>query len=104
MTSSPVPGQGLAVVALDEQEPPGPQGPSSLPPSPAPRLSRELDAIVGEHLYSARVAGSPGQEGEAGVVRAAGAAAQSQAGDGSTVLLPAWLETAHQSGSLGLQL
>lgn len=93
-TGSPVPGTGADSGGSGSAGAPRPQGPFPAA-SLDPWLSREPDVVVGKHLYSADVPRSPGQEREAGAVSAAGAAAQSQSGDRSTVLLLVWLEMAH---------
>lgn len=81
--------QGWAARCLDRgwqrqlwvsRSPLGLRVPLSLPPSPAPWLSGELDVLVGQHLYSACVPDSPGPGGEARVVWVA---AQSQSRTGT---------------------
>ena len=81
--------QGRAAGCLDRgwqrrlwvsRSPLGLRVPPSLPRSPAPWLSGELDVVVGQHLYSACVPGSPGPGGEARVVWVA---AQSQSRTGA---------------------
>lgn len=82
MTGSPVPGQGQAATALDELEPPSPQGPLFPYPSLTPWLNRELDTVVGKHLYSAHVSSSLGQEEEVGGASATGTAGTAQSWPG----------------------